>query len=57
MMVGHLGHTDAEARILAAIEKVLSSGDVKTPDLGGKATTIDMVNAVTAALTAGRQPA
>jgi tartrate dehydrogenase/decarboxylase/D-malate dehydrogenase len=50
MMVGHLGHPDVEARILAAIEKVLSSGDVKTPDLGGKATTAQMTAAVRAAM-------
>ena len=50
MMVGHLGHPEAEARILAAIEKVLSSGDVKTPDLGGKATTAQMTAAVRAAM-------
>ncbi len=50
MMVGHLGHPDAEARILGAIEKVLTSGDVKTPDLGGKATTAQMTAAVRAAM-------
>jgi hypothetical protein len=50
MMIGHLGHPEAEARILTAIEKVLSSGDVKTPDLGGKATTAQMTAAVRAAL-------
>jgi tartrate dehydrogenase/decarboxylase/D-malate dehydrogenase len=50
MMIGHLGHPEAEARILAAIEKVLSSGEVKTPDLGGKATTAQMTAAVRAAM-------
>jgi tartrate dehydrogenase/decarboxylase/D-malate dehydrogenase len=52
MMVGHLGETKTEARILAAIETVLSDERVKTPDLGGKSTTADMSNAVTAQLTA-----
>jgi tartrate dehydrogenase/decarboxylase / D-malate dehydrogenase len=52
MMVGHLGETKTEARIVAAIEAVLSDERVKTPDLGGKATTADMSNAVTAQLTA-----
>jgi tartrate dehydrogenase/decarboxylase / D-malate dehydrogenase len=52
MMVGHLGETKTEARILAAIESVLSDERVKTPDLGGQATTADMSNAVTAQLTA-----
>jgi tartrate dehydrogenase/decarboxylase/D-malate dehydrogenase len=34
-----LGETKTEARIQAAIESVLSDERVKTPDLGGKATT------------------
>jgi tartrate dehydrogenase/decarboxylase/D-malate dehydrogenase len=56
MMVGHLGETKTEARILAAIEGLLSDERVKTPDLGGKATTVDMTKAITAALGAS-QPA
>jgi len=52
MMVGHLGETKTEARIIAAIEAVLADERVKTPDLGGKATTADMSTAVTAQLTA-----
>jgi tartrate dehydrogenase/decarboxylase/D-malate dehydrogenase len=54
MMVGHLGETKTEARIVAAIESVLSDERVKTPDLGGKATTADMAKAITAALGAGQ---
>jgi tartrate dehydrogenase/decarboxylase/D-malate dehydrogenase len=50
MMLGHLGHMGAQDRILAAIEQVLSKGDVKTPDLGGKATTSAMTKAVIAAM-------
>ena len=49
-MVGHLGETKTEARIVAAIESVLSDERVKTPDLGGKASTADMAKAITAAL-------
>jgi tartrate dehydrogenase/decarboxylase/D-malate dehydrogenase len=56
MMLDHLGERAAHDRILAAIERVLSSEDVKTPDLGGRATTAQMTKAVTAALGA-RQPA
>jgi tartrate dehydrogenase/decarboxylase/D-malate dehydrogenase len=56
MMVGHLGETKTEARIVAAIEGVLADERVKTPDLGGKATTVDMTRAITNALGAG-QPA
>jgi tartrate dehydrogenase/decarboxylase/D-malate dehydrogenase len=51
MMLDHLGEGGAHDRILQAIEKVLADERVKTPDLGGTATTADMTNAVTAALT------
>jgi tartrate dehydrogenase/decarboxylase/D-malate dehydrogenase len=50
MMLDHLGERKAHDRILQAIESVLSDERVKTPDLGGKATTSDMTRAVTAAL-------
>jgi tartrate dehydrogenase/decarboxylase/D-malate dehydrogenase len=50
MMLGHLGHPDAEARIVGAVERVLASGGVRTPDLGGRASTKDMTAAVRAAL-------
>jgi tartrate dehydrogenase/decarboxylase/D-malate dehydrogenase len=58
MMLDHLGERAAHDRILQAIESVLSDERVKTPDLGGKATTADMTKAVTSALTQpARQPA
>ncbi|MDB6085137.1 MAG: tartrate dehydrogenase, partial [Gammaproteobacteria bacterium] len=38
MMLEHLGHPEAAAMIVAAIEAVLRSGP-RTPDLGGVATT------------------
>ena len=58
MMLDHLGERTAHDRILKAIEDVLADGRVKTPDLGGKATTAEMTDAVTSALTqASRQPA
>jgi tartrate dehydrogenase/decarboxylase/D-malate dehydrogenase len=50
MMLDHLGERSAHDRILQAIESVLAEGKVKTPDLGGKATTTDMTRAVTTAL-------
>jgi tartrate dehydrogenase/decarboxylase/D-malate dehydrogenase len=56
MMLEHLGERAAHDRILHAIESVLSGERVKTPDLGGRATTVDMTRAVTSALMAG-QPA
>ena len=50
MMLDHLGHTKAARAIEAAIAKVLKNSDVKTPDMGGKATTKDLGRAVEEAL-------
>jgi tartrate dehydrogenase/decarboxylase/D-malate dehydrogenase len=50
MMLEHLGERAAHDRILRAIEAVIADDKVRTPDLGGKATTTDMTRAVTAAL-------
>jgi tartrate dehydrogenase/decarboxylase/D-malate dehydrogenase len=55
MMLDHLGERAAHDRILRAIEQVIGDERVKTPDLGGRATTADMTRAVTSALMA--QPA
>ena len=49
MLLDHLGHADAGAAILRAIEKVLLDGP-RTPDLGGKASTEDVGKAVAAAI-------
>jgi tartrate dehydrogenase/decarboxylase/D-malate dehydrogenase len=51
MMLDHLGQRATHDRILAAIERVIGDARVRTPDLGGKATTADMTNAVATALT------
>lgn len=51
MMLEHLGEKDAATAIVAAMESVLANGEVRTPDLGGAATTTDMEKAVLAALT------
>jgi len=50
MMLEHLGQADAADAIVVAIEKVLKSSDAKTPDMGGKATTAELAEAVAAAL-------
>jgi tartrate dehydrogenase/decarboxylase / D-malate dehydrogenase len=50
MMLDHLGERDAHDRILRAIERVIGDERVKTPDLGGKATTRDMARAVVDAM-------
>jgi tartrate dehydrogenase/decarboxylase/D-malate dehydrogenase len=50
MMLEHLGEAGAAARILRSIEKVTMEGRVRTPDLGGSATTADMTQALLDAL-------
>ena len=52
MMLEHLGHADAGAAILKAIETVLdpASGAPKTPDIGGTARTADLGRAIVQAL-------
>ena len=50
LMLDHLGEAAAGREIVAAIERVLAEGAVRTPDLGGRASTADMTRAVIAAL-------
>ena len=50
MMLDHLGHKDAADDIVKAIEVVIRDSDVKTPDMGGKASTQELGNAVADAL-------
>ena len=53
MMLEHLGHADAGAAVLAAIETVLARGaDAApfTPDLGGTATTAELGAAIAEAV-------
>jgi hypothetical protein len=50
MMLDHVGERDAHDRILAAIGRVLQAGEVRTPDLGGRAGTDEMAAAIRAAL-------
>jgi tartrate dehydrogenase/decarboxylase/D-malate dehydrogenase len=45
MMLEHLGHPEAAAAIMAAIEAVTADGP-RTPDMGGKATTSDVGKAI-----------
>lgn len=46
MMLDHLGEAEAAAAIVEAIEMVLSDSDIKTPDMGGKATTSELGAAI-----------
>ena len=52
MMLDHLGQRAAHDNIVRAIERVTGSQRVRTPDLGGLATTNEVTKAVAAALTA-----
>jgi len=49
MMLEHLGHREAAAAVLRAIERVLREGP-RTPDLGGRASTEDVGKAVAGAV-------
>ena len=46
MMLEHIGETDAAAKLMLAIETVTANPDLHTPDLGGKATTDQVTDAV-----------
>src|SRR5690606_8066113 len=50
MMLNHLGEGAAAKRLRKAIEKVLDEGKVRTRDLGGKATIMEYVAALEAAM-------
>jgi tartrate dehydrogenase/decarboxylase / D-malate dehydrogenase len=53
MMLEHLGHAEAGAAVLAAIEKVLAAGPQHapfTPDMGGTANTQDLGKAIAEAI-------
>jgi isocitrate dehydrogenase (NAD+) len=50
MMLRHLGERDAAARIESAVDRVLLDGHIRTPDLGGTATTTEFGGAIAAAL-------
>jgi tartrate dehydrogenase/decarboxylase/D-malate dehydrogenase len=53
LMLDHLGHPEAAAAIVDAIATVLRDTDVRTPDLGGRATTTQVSGAIAAALERG----
>jgi len=50
MMLDHLGATDAADAIVAAIERVLASGENLTPDMGGTASTSALGQAIADAI-------
>jgi tartrate dehydrogenase/decarboxylase/D-malate dehydrogenase len=53
MMLEALGEMEMSAQLLAAIEAVCAEGRVLTPDLGGKATTREVTDEITAKVRAG----
>jgi tartrate dehydrogenase/decarboxylase/D-malate dehydrogenase len=50
MMLEHLGEKPAAERLMRAVERVTADPSLHTPDLGGKATTRQVTDAVCAAL-------
>src|SRR6266508_4623008 len=50
MMLDHLGEREAAARLMRAIERVTADKALHTPDLGGKATTRQVTDAVIRAI-------
>jgi tartrate dehydrogenase/decarboxylase/D-malate dehydrogenase len=55
MLLEHLGEPDAAKRVMKAIEQVTANPALHTRDLGGKATTVQVTQAVCELLTAGSQ--
>jgi tartrate dehydrogenase/decarboxylase/D-malate dehydrogenase len=51
LMLDHLGHADAAAATVRAIEAVLADPKApRTPDMGGRATTVELGKAIAAAI-------
>src|SRR6266850_627217 len=50
LMLDHLGRCDLHDRIVSAIERVIATGTVRTPDLGGTSKTKDVGDAIVAAI-------
>jgi tartrate dehydrogenase/decarboxylase/D-malate dehydrogenase len=50
LMLDHLGHRDLHDRVVGAIERVVATSRIRTPDLGGSATTQQVTDAIRAEL-------
>jgi isocitrate dehydrogenase (NAD+) len=50
MMLRHLGERDGASAVERAVDAVLDGGAVRTPDLGGSSSTMDVAGAIAAAL-------
>lgn len=55
MMLDHLGHPAAARGVESAVDSVLANGQTRTPDLGGKATTAQLTDAILARLRQDQQ--
>jgi tartrate dehydrogenase/decarboxylase/D-malate dehydrogenase len=51
MMLEHLGHAEAASAVEHAIEQFLGDSDMRTADMGGRATTVDVGEAIATAIT------
>jgi tartrate dehydrogenase/decarboxylase/D-malate dehydrogenase len=50
MLLRHVGEEGAARSVESAVDRVLSEGAVRTPDLGGTASTTEVAEAVVAAM-------
>jgi homoisocitrate dehydrogenase len=46
LMLSSLGYVEPAARINAAVDTILLEGQYRTPDLGGKSSTTEVIDAV-----------
>jgi tartrate dehydrogenase/decarboxylase/D-malate dehydrogenase len=53
LMLDHLGHPAAAADILSAMTALLADTGIRTPDLGGSATTAEVTKALIGSLAPG----
>jgi tartrate dehydrogenase/decarboxylase/D-malate dehydrogenase len=54
MMLDHLGHPDAAAEVLTTVRAVLAGTGIRTPDLGGTASTTEFTGEILSLLSSGR---
>jgi tartrate dehydrogenase/decarboxylase/D-malate dehydrogenase len=54
MMLSHLGEADAATAVRDGVRRVLAGGSVRTRDLGGTASTMQMADAIADAARSAR---
>jgi len=50
MMLRHLGELEGASAVEGAVDGMLDAGKVRTPDLGGSSSTMDVAEAIASAL-------